>query len=457
MKYLIGLDIGTSSVKGILIAEDGSRQFTEKGSFEYDRPVEKAYFISAEEYLRICFGTLRKLTAQLPEDGEICGLCAASASGNLLLLGPDGKPSTPIFNWQTCITTNDRGERVLGADFDAEAHYRKVGWGFVSDGVGKFPTCFPVAELCRLNCESPELVKNASAVCMSTEYLYRALTGAWGITTSAGTPSYMIDQVTGEYITDVLDKLGVPLDKVPPVGKVGDKVGEVTAEAAAETGLPVGTPVFLGTFDHPSAARGVGVLEEGQLLLSCGTSWVAFYPVKDREKALASRMLTDPFLSEKGGCWAGLISVASISGRIEKYVRFYLNNGTSIYKTFAEEAAKSCRGAGGLVLDLTAEPDPAIAERYPKHHIARAIMEGTIRLLKQKMDALQAGGISATSAVMVGGPTENPVWKDVLEQMTGLQIEIRQGSYAGAVGSAIVAGISAGIFPDEATGAKILQ
>lgn len=447
LNYLIGLDIGTSSIKGVLIQEDGKNRFTAKEPFVYTRTEEGGVEISASDYEAACFALLRKFSEQLPADGKLCGICAASASGNLLLLDQKGNPSTPIFNWQDGRVT-DECQKILG-DFDANQIYERVGWPY--DG-----HTFPLALLCWVKVHQPQLLAECSKVCMSTEYLYYRLTGCWGISGSTGSPFYLIDQKNGCYIPEFLDRFGLTEAQLPPIGKTGDVVGTITPEASALTGLPVGTPVMLGTFDHPSAARGAGVLEEGQMLLSCGTSWVCFFPVRNRETSIANQMITDPFLSPDG-CYAGMVSVASLSERIEFYIRRYIASGSDMFSVFASEAAKSQLGAGGLVLDLLSEPDDSQVLKFEKCHIARAIMESTVRLLQKKLDALRSGGIYASSAVMVGGPSENPVWSEVFSQMTGITLRTEHGSYAGSLGAAMVAGISAGLYSDETAAAAALK
>jgi len=405
--------------------------------------------IDADRYLDSCFACLKTLASALPADAELLSVAAASASGNILFLDKDGKPLTPVINWQDKRTANEP-ETVLGQSFDKEAYFRSTGWGF--DG-----KTFPLASLCRLKVQSPELFNDTNVLCMSTEYLYRNLTGNWGLSTSAGTPFYLIDQVTGQYRTDVLATLGLSADRLPPVVPVGTVVGRVTPAASAKCGLPVGTAIVAGTFDHPSAARGVGVLKPGQMLLSCGTSWVGFYPLEGRDVGVRNHLLIDPFLSEKNGAWAGMVSLASVASRIEDYIRKYLADSGNIYKTFESLSAESQPGAGGLCITLSDADDENVIRSYPKKHIARAIMEGVVNMLQKDFERLAQGGVKATSAVMVGGPTECPLWTKVIEGITGMPVEIRHGQYAGAVGAAMVAGIGAGVWPDEAAAGRILN
>lgn len=447
-QFLIGLDIGTSSIKGILTSFDGKEHYTGRVPFTYTTRSDGSVEISADTYLDACFTLLRRLGDQLPEGAELAAVSAASASGNLLLLDKVGNPAGPIFNWQDCRVT-DEVTRVFG-DFDREAYYRTTGWAFSLK-------TFPLAILSWYKCHYPEILSECSKVCMSTEYLYYKLTGKWGIGTSAGTPFYLIDQVTGEYHTEILDKLGIPLEKLPPVMKTGSVLGGITEEAADQCGLPAGTPIVLGTFDHPSAARGVGVCREGQLLLSCGTSWVGFYPIAEREKAISAHMLVDPFLSELGGPWAGMVSLSSVSQKIEAFTKAYVDNSDTWYRRLVEYSALSETGAGGLSVNLLETPDDAKIRSYEKKHIARAIMENVIDMLAAKMAQLSDYGIVCKEAVMVGGPSENPLWAELIAKKIGIRVRVMHGSYAGAVGAAVLAGTAVALYPDQESACKCLM
>lgn len=406
--------------------------------------------LAAEDYLETCCSLLGQLASA---GGGIDAVCAASASGNLLLLDADGVPLTKIINWQD---RRVKGEaRELLKDICDREIYETSGWSF------DFHT-FPLAQLCYLRCHQPELLDRCGMICMSTEYLYWRLTGVWGMSRSAGTPSFLLDQVTGTYNRRLLDILGIHEDRLPPVGQTGQILGRVTREGSGLSGLPEGTPLVLGSFDHPAAAKGAGVLQEGQMLLSCGTSWVGFYPVKDRKRILRCGALADPFCAPEG-CWGAMVSVPSVGERIREHVRRWLGDGEDMFERFISLAGESGPGAGGLVLDLEAEPwdklqgdggqgksgqpdspADAVIRQFPQRHIARAIMEGTVRLLQAQTERLAGEGICAREAVMVGQPSESPLWLEVISQMTGLRVRPGKGVYTGAEGAALTAAEAVG-------------
>ena len=441
---LIGLDIGTSSVKGILTSNDGKIIKTAHEDFDYTYLANGGVEISAEKYITACFDAIRELSKG---QENIDGFCASSASGNLLVLDKDNKPSTPIYNWQDTRVKTEAKE-VLG-ELDLAELKLQMGWPFSYDSM-------PLALLCYVKKHNPEKIQNCGMVCMSTEYLYYRLTGKWGISTSAGTPFYLIDQRTGAYISEILEKLDIAEEKLPPIMECGTVLGNSTKEAEKLCGLKENTPIVLGSFDHPSAARGVGILNEGEMLLSCGTSWVAFMPVMDRGRVENEPIaLTDPFLFSKGGAWATMVSVESVSQRIELYAKTFIDDSDKYYEPLSNLAKGN--SSEGLVLCLTDEPDDSKVIGFSKENIARAIMEGAAYLLKDKIELLNGFGLSATKAVMVGGPSSNPLWIEIISEICNLEVTVRHGKYAGAVGAAILSGIGTGFFKDEKDAAKVFN
>ena len=440
MRYLIGLDIGTSSVKGVLMEETGRVFASAKELFFYQSPQPGMVELEPFQYMEACCSVVKKLAKESPT-GNIAAICASSASGNLLLTDGKGKPLTNIIGWQDERGTSESKELLKKHGIDTEQLYEQIGWPFMERS-------FPLAQLCYLKKHQPELLKQCGQVCMSTEYLYHAWTGKWGISGSAGTPFYLIDQRKGTYIEPLLNALGLDRKQVPPVLSSGSVLGEVREDMAEALGVTPGTPVVLGTFDHPSAARGVGILDEGEMLLSCGTSWVVFMPVSDRRKGISAKVLVDPFLAPKGN-WAVMASVTSLSERINLYMERYIGSGEDKFQKLSKLAAESVPGANGLFIDMSKEPEDGRIQSFALQDIARAIMEGVVYMLKEKLNQLKAQGITANKAVMVGGPSEDPVWRVLIEEICGIPVRVVHGAYAGAVGAAVMAGIGVGIYKDE--------
>jgi xylulokinase len=115
----------------------------------------------------------------------------------------------------------------------------------------------------------------------------------------------------------------------------------------------------------------------------------------------------------------------------------------------SELASKSVAGADGLVLNLRDDPDDGKIKLYSKENIARAIMEGAVNLLYEQLKRMEEVGIKPKSAVMVGGPSANPMWHKLIEEICGISVRVIHGANAGAVGAAVLAGIGCGLYRDE--------
>jgi xylulokinase len=433
-KHLIGLDLGTSAIKGVLVDARGRVLAEAEAATDLLEPREGWVEVEPEGHYRKVCGILRELAAAAP--GEVAALAMAAASGNTLLTTADGTPVTPILNWM-----DQRGEqeplRALAGLTLAEVT-QVTGWPCV--------TTFPLAHLAWLSEKQPDLFRQAGHYAMDTDWLLYRLSGQWRMDHSTATTFHLQEQTTGTYYAPFLQRLGLPPERLSPLVGSGVPVGPLTAAAARDTGLSPRTLVVTGCFDHPAAARAMGVLAPGELMLSCGTSWVGFTPGRDRQRLLEAQLLCDPFLSADGGPWGGIFSVPYIGRTIDWYIDHVIAPGEdNRRRIFNEAAAEADPGAGGLAIDLREPPRPPDATRS---NISRAVMEGAARLLHEKIRELEGHGLRFERAVLVGGPAASPVWPAIIVEITGIALTVG-GRSAGARGAAMLAGIGAGIYQNE--------
>ncbi|MBR0277667.1 MAG: hypothetical protein IJQ50_04320, partial [Clostridia bacterium] len=348
--------------------------------------------------------------------------------GNLML---KGKENSMIYNWQN---TFDREiVNKYYANIPDDEIYKTVGW--------RKSYGFPFSAMAYLKETEPRITEKFDVMCMSIEYLNYRLTGKWGITRSMGTPFFMIEQEKGKYYKPFLDAIGITEDKLPPIMENYSVLGNLTDDAALKTGLTANTKVVLGTFDHPAAARGAGVFEENEVLLSCGTSWVALIPFNTREKPIKKNMLVDPFMYPYGN-WCGMKSLTSIAEKIEACKKKYF--GEISYKDFDELVAKSGFGANGLSIDVD---DPCdLPSDVCQCCIARAISEAAAIKLRDMLEELN---VQAKSIRIVGGITNSKEWLSVISEICDTKVEVVNGECAGAAGAALMAGVGAKIFKSE--------
>lgn len=431
MKCFIGLDMGTSAVKGAIVSEDGKVLGTALGPFEYFNK-NGGKLLDPDHFLSVCYGVIKKL-AESAGEYEIVAICPCCASGNMTLLDKDNKPLIPIIGWQS---------RVDQAEFDTyytkeekEEIYAKVGW--------RPGASFPIAYIPYIKKNMPELFAKVKMICMTAEYLNFSLTGNWGIGHSMGTPFYLMDQEKGCYNKPLLEKLGITEDILPPIYAKGTVVGKV--KEGLDIGVPAGTAVVLGSFDHPSCATGAGVYEPGEMLLSCGTSWVELFPVETREKAAKASFLVDRFMLD-GAPYCVMTSVESLSIKIDALREHFL--GKISHKEFDDYAVSAPKGCNGLEFDFT-DADYERGKGFDKGCIARAIIEGAAKLLAANLEKVKERGLSADKITMVGGITNSDLCVKIIAETLGMDITVVNGISAGAVGAAMLAAIGEGTFKNE--------
>jgi sugar (pentulose or hexulose) kinase len=454
---LLGLDLGTSTIKGMVVSLDGKIITQGKVPAVLERPRSGWVEFSADDYYRTVCRLIRSLNKKVPQGKSIKALAMAAASGNTLLVDDHGRSLINVISWLDNRVKHDEVQFLQ--QVDRNKLYRTVGWPLV-DG-------FPPVHLAWLKKNKPKIYRRAVHVCMHTDYLLFQLTGTWGMDHSTATTFYLQNQVQRRWHQPFLKALAITENKLSPLAPSGTLLGTLTKQAAVDTGLTTDTAVVLGAFDHPCAARGTGTLATGDFLLSCGTSWVGFFPVADRTRALKLNLLIDPFLTPTGP-WGALFSLPQIGLTIDACIDYALTlDGKSMkvsgtYEKFNRLAARALPGAHGLRLNMRLSPADikqtlmVMDKQYTSADICRAVMEGMALEIKQEISRLSRAGVIIRRVTMVGGPAESPVWPHILADVTGLNVHLTSGQHAGALGAAILAGMGAGFFKNEREGYRAL-
>lgn len=433
MNSFIGLDIGTSAVKGVLLSEHGDILSVSCGEFEYYKD-GSGVLMDPSLFVNTCFQVINNLCDTLPKDCVIKAICPCCASGSLLFLDQNCHPLTPIIGWQSSIP--ESYYHNLYSEQKSQEIYETIGWGTLNG--------FPVALLPWISRNRLDIIANAHMICMAAEYLNYVLTRKWGISHSMGTPFYLINQANGIYDTDILESLGILESQLPPIYNKGHILGDVVDNLEGLL-LPSGTPVVLGSFDHPSCATGAGVYEPGEVLLSCGTSWVEFFPIKKRSDAIHTGLLVDRFMLD-GSPYCVMSSITSFSMKINALRKHFFGNMS--YEDFDKLACNGKMGCNGLRFCFDDSDFNKTIEEC-KENIARAIYESAGMELKKNLKKANAINLYSDKITMVGGVTNSPVCMQIIADTLGKEIRVVNGVSAGAVGAAMLAGIGTKIFKNE--------
>jgi len=387
----IGLDLGTGAVKGVCwsvrqgVLKSISRRVT------FDHPAPGRVELDPAAYTELVLDIIRTLAEAAEE--EITGISFAAASGNTLLCAPDGTPRTPVISW-----LDKRLEDWLPPE--GWQVRKTTGWPAIRT--------FPLMHLEYFRRTSPELLKT-SVVAMNNDCLVWRLCGEHLLDSSNAAAFYLWDQAANTY-APYLGYYGLAPSQLPRILPVGSVAGNLKREFHRGN-LTGNTKIRLGSFDHPAAARAAGILEPGSMLLSCGTSWVGFYPCAARDD-VPENELCDAFRSASGGCWGAMFSIAKAGVKTEEFICGRYGNTPGRYERFNEEALAGDGPARELMLEVIGR----FKERFDRH---------------PKVDRL----------VVCGGPSEGAGWLKFLREQLDADIEVSPyHSYTGAVGAAMIAG-----------------
>ncbi|WP_405603513.1 MULTISPECIES: FGGY-family carbohydrate kinase [unclassified Streptomyces] len=431
---VIGVDIGTSSSKGVLVGLDGAVLYTAAREHAVDRPAPGHVEMHADIWWDEFVSLTRELTAARDEDVVAVGV---SGMGPCVLLTDESDtPVRPaiLYGVDTrSVPQIERLERELGAD---EIAHRCGSW-LTTQAVG--PKVAWIAE------QEAELFRRARRLYMPSSWLVRKLTGAYVLdhhSASQSTPLY--DTLARDWYTPWTDRIA-PGIELPGLRWSGEAAGTVTAEAAHLTGLPTGIPVTTGTIDAWAEALSVGAHGIGDLMLMYGTTMFLVHTVPG--------LLRDPSLWSTVGALPDTRNLAggmATSGAVTSWLRDLF--GSDDYQQLLGLAEESGPGAGGLLMlpyfagERTPITDPrargviaGLTLSHTRGDLYRAALEGTAYGVRHNIEAIEAAGGDIRRVVAVGGGTQGRLWTQIVSDVTGRAQEVRTTSVGASYGGALLA------------------
>ncbi|WP_309126965.1 FGGY family carbohydrate kinase [Microbacterium sp.] len=434
MRCTLGVDIGTSSSKGVLVTEDGSILLSATRSHDVDRPrsgwVEMDGRIWWDEFVAIA----RELLTARPE-AEVAAVGVSGMGPCVLLADENDEPVRPaiLYGVDTRSTvqirrlTEELGEdeitRVGGSTLTSQAGGAKIAW--VAD-------------------EEPESWARAKRLFMPASWLARKLTGAYVLDhQSASQTSPLYDIENERWHGPWWERYSNRLEQ-PPLTWAGEIAGTVSDAAALSTGIPAGTPVITGTIDAWTEAVSVGAHEVGDLMLMYGTTMFLV--------ATGERTLRTPSMWTTAGAFAGTRNLAgglSTSGALTAWLKELT---TADYPQLLEEAAESGPGARGLLMlpyfagERTPIQDPdargviaGLTLQHGRGDLYRAALEATALGVRHNVETMRAAGADIRRIVAVGGGTQGRLWLQIVSDITGLVQEVPATTIGASYGAAFLA------------------
>ena len=514
--WVLGVDIGTGSVKALAVTLDGRPLATSCVEHPMHHPRPGWAENDPDDWLRGVVGAVRQIVAADGVDpGAVVGMCVVSQRDPWVLLDAGDQPLRASIAW-----TDQRSEADLAEFAD------RMGRPWLIDRTGVLPIAgLGLPTLLWIQRHDPEAWSSTRRLLSPKDYVLFRLTGLVGTDISTPARSVMNDLRTDGWSAEICSAAGIALDLLPEViWQPWQRVAELNADAARLLGLPPGVPVAAGGGDDPSATLGAGAVDIDDLCAGTGTSsdWRLVLGAGEPDTALARgdvarHVVADRYLFE--------VCIES-TGSSLRWFRDAFGGGAS-YAELVEEASTVPPGADGLVflpfvdgakrapwyLDGAAGGFLGIASGHTRAHMARALLEGvafeyppTLELISPGRDPDRpitkkgepwylegaAGGFFGIASghtrahmarallegvafeypptlelispgrdpdrpiTLVDGEAHADAWNQIKADVTGVPIRTTAIRESAALGAAILAGQSVGGFADAADGARRL-
>jgi xylulokinase len=294
--------------------------------------------------------------------------------------------------------------------------------------------------LCWLATHEPNTLRCSWWALQPKDWLRLRLTGQAATDPTDASGTLLFDLARDGWAEPLIDKLGLPRDKLPPVRPSDEIAGRLLPGPAAELGLAPGIPVATGAGDTPAALYAAGLRpDEAMLTLGSGGQWVVPVAAPEREPAAATNL----YRAVGDGCYR--LAPVQNAGVTLDWVRNLL--GATWEELYATAARPRRPDAPRFDPHLTPERwNPGatgawagLALGHEREDLMRSALDGVAGLLRQRLDELRAAGHAPRRAVIGGGGTSHPAWRALLEEALDLPLTPAPASWLTPAGAARLA------------------
>lgn len=448
--YVIGIDVGTSGTKAVLLDKDGTAVGQGQqgyGLFTSGNRVEQ----DAEDWWRAAIAAVRQATSGVePKQIEAIGLSTQGAS--MVALDAEGQPLGRAITWLDGRSAEEAEllQRELGGDII----YRTTGW---QAGKG-----LDAAKLLHLKRRGQ--YSEAACYLSTLEYMNLRLTGRAVIDPTNAAMRQMFDYRKGDWDDNILNAVGVERSELPEIRKTGASVGTLLPEAAKLLGLPPSVTVYNGAHDQYCASLGSGAVSAGDMLVSTGTAW-AILGMTEQPMSTASRIAscTHPV----PGLYGNMATLAG-AGTAYEWAAEQFSPGKSfgeIDRMALEAVEKNSElffvpwtSGANYPFWISSARGGFIGINFATNgcDMALAVMESAVFHMRMALEDFTANGFSPAAIRLMGGASRSPAWMNLFAALIDLPAYQMAMSDACALGAASIAACGAGWYSSYKEASDVL-
>jgi xylulokinase len=443
-KYLLGIDIGTTATKVILIDLDGHIVAdVSKQSTLHSPQSNWAEEDALEWWVNVCKAVPDCVKLVDIQASQILSIGVSGMVPTTIIIDSKGQPLRRSIQQNDARSYNEI--EYFKTQVDHQDVFRRTGSSITQQSIGP--------KLLWLSRNEPNVYKKVEYVLGSYDYINFCLTGQPVLERNWALESGLYDLEREDWDDELLALANVSRLKLPPVYSPSEVIGKLSMQAAHDTGLMEGTPVVAGSADHIASAFSVGLKQNGDLLVKLGGAGDILYCLDHLE--IDPRLFIDyhviPGLYLLNGCMAS-------SGSILKWFR---NNFAPEldYSQLDREAEAIPAGSDGLVLlpYFIGEKTPifnplargllfGLTLHHTRAHIYHAILEGISYGFYHHLQVLSERGYKVRMVRVANGGARSQLWRQVTADVIGYPLEEVAHHPGSALGAAFIAGMGVQAF-----------
>ena len=451
----LGLDVGTSGVKAILVAEDGGVVASATAPLALDTPHPGWAEQEPEAWWEASRAAIRDVLGQRP-NARVAGVGISGQMHSSVFLDKGGAVIRPALLWCDGRTTAECREIERRAGGEA----RLAEWVCNPALEG-----FTLPKVLWLRNHEPAAFARLATVLLAKDFVRLRLTGAIATEPSDASGTLMFDPARVRWSREMLAAVDLPLSLLPDVGGSAQVLGRVTKDAAALTGLAADTPVVGGGADNACGAAGVGAITPGEAVSSWGTSGTVLAPTA--QPRVDPKLRAHTFCHVAPGLWYLIGVVLSAGGAFGWYrdqCARELQDSDRRDDLLVAEAATVPPGADGVTFlpylqgERTPHRDASLRAAFvglslahSRAHMTRAVLEGVCFALRDSLTILQELGLAPGHLLLTGGGAKSAFIRQLQADVFGLPVTTVNREEGGAYGAALLAAVGVGAFPDLQT------
>jgi len=443
MPYVIGVDVGSQSIKAVLVDDSGSVKATAAAPLAMNHPANGCAEQSPADWVAQLTAAVREVAAQAHGDVEVIGL--ASQVDGVVLVDAKLTPMHDALIWL------DRRAVTQAAAFAERAGHDEL---FASTGLNA-DASHGTPKMMWLREHRADAWAQTRWLLPVGGYLVAWLTGVCVQDPANASSTMLYDLASGDYSDALCAAADLDRAMLPPVASATSVAGTLTREAAASLGLSTECRVVVGTGDEHAASLAAGVAGPGVIADVTGTA----EPVTSasREVVLDATHLVETHAHAIDGVFL-IENPGFVSGGSTLWLAKLLQRPQSDIFELARQAPP---GSGGVtfVPALTGAMTPrwnaemrgcfsGLSINHGQEHLARAVLEGCAFAVRDVVDRLDAMGLAGDEVRIVGGGGRSELWNQIKANVLGRPVRRVLSKEGCALGGAMLAGVAAGFFAD---------